>query len=280
MIDVYQYFDYRKLLKDLYQERKSRDGKFSYRFICLKTGIRSAGYFSNVLAGKSNISLKVVLKLAQLFAMKRGESDYFELLVLFNQAKTHDEKNLLFDRILKVKKSKVKTLDASYYELFSHWYYVALREVMDYYPFKGDFRELGQQVSPAVTAKEAERAVAVLETLGLIAKNPKGVYERVEALISTGEETKSMAIVQFQKTTLDLAKRAFDAFPLEARDISTLTISVSRRNFPRIKEKIRAVRREILELAKADDDTDTVFHLNILAFPLSKWESKPQDGDR
>jgi uncharacterized protein (TIGR02147 family) len=95
----------------------------------------------------------------------------------------------------------------------------------------------------------------------------------VEALVTTGEETRSMAIMQFQKTTLDLAKRAFDAFPLEARDISTLTISVSRRNFPRIKEKIRAVRREILELAKADDETDTVFHLNILAFPLSKWNA-------
>jgi uncharacterized protein (TIGR02147 family) len=272
LIDIYQYFDYRKLLKDLYQERKSIDRKFSYRYICLKTGIRSAGYFSNVLAGKSNISLKVVLKLSQIFALKRAEADYFELLVLFNQAKTHDEKNLLFDRILKVKKSKMKTLDGSYYELFSHWYYVAIREVLDFYPFQGDFKELSQMVSPPVTAKEAERAVAVLETLGLIGKNAKGVYERVEALITTGEETRSMAIVQFQKTTLDLAKRAFDAFPLEARDISTLTISISRRNFPKIKEKIRAVRREILELAKSDDETDTVFHLNILAFPLSKWQ--------
>jgi uncharacterized protein (TIGR02147 family) len=271
MIDIYQYFDYRKLLKELYQERKGRDPKFSYRYICLKTGIRSAGYFSNVLAGKSNISLKVVLKLSHIFALKRAEADYFELLVLFNQAKTHDEKNLLFDRILKVKKSKMKTLDASYYELFSHWYYVAIREVLDFYPFRGDYRELAQMVSPTISAKEAERAVVVLETLGLIRRNAKGVYERVEALVTTGEETRSMAIVQFQKTTLDLAKRAFDAFPLEARDISTLTISISRRNFPRIKEKIRAVRREILELAKADDDTDTVFHLNILAFPLSKW---------
>jgi uncharacterized protein (TIGR02147 family) len=53
-----------------------------------------------------------------------------------------------------------------------------------------------------------------------------------------------------------------------------LTISVSRRNFPRIKEKIRAMRREVLELAKADDQTDTVFHLNILAFPLSRWEKE------
>jgi uncharacterized protein (TIGR02147 family) len=272
MIDVYQYFDYRKLLKELYQERKAQDSKFSYRYICLKSGIRSPGYFSNVLAGKSNISLKVVLKLSQVFGLKRPEAEYFELLVLFNQAKTHDEKNHIFDRILKLKKSKVKTLDASYYELFRHWYYPAIRELMDFYSFNGDYRELSQMLAPPVTPKEAERAVGVLESLGLIRKNENGAYERVEALASTGDEIRSMAIVQFQQATLELAKQSFDAFPMEARDISTLTISISHRNFSKVKEKIRNVRREILELAKADEKTDTVYHLNFIAFPLTEWK--------
>ena len=270
MMDVYQYFDYRKLLKDLYQQRKSEDSKFSYRFICLKSGIRSPGYFSNVLAGKSNISLKVVLKLSQVFGLKRPEAEYFELLVLFNQAKTHDEKNHIFDRILKLKKSKVKTLDAGYYELFRHWYYPAIRELLDFHPFQGDYRELSQWVAPPITPKEAERAIGVLESLGLIRKNEHGIYERVDALVSTGDEIRSMAIVEFQQSTLDLAKRSFDAFPMDARDISTLTISISRRNFSNVKEKIRNVRREILELAKADEQTDTVYHLNFMAFPLTR----------
>ena len=107
MLDVYQYLDYRKLLKDLYQERKALNVNFSYRYISLKTGIRSSGYFANILSGKSNISLQLVLKLAHLFGMKRPEAEYFELLVLFNQAKTHDEIGLKlgildFDRAAKV----------------------------------------------------------------------------------------------------------------------------------------------------------------------------------
>jgi uncharacterized protein (TIGR02147 family) len=106
----------------------------------------------------------------------------------------------------------------------------------------------------------------------LIRKNEKGIYERVDALASTGDEVRSMAIVQFQKDTLELAKRSYDAFPMEARDNSTLTISISRRNFPKVKEKIRSMRREILELAKSDDSTDTVFHLNFIAFPLTRWK--------
>lgn len=270
MIDVYQYLDYRKLLKDMYLEKKALNANFSYRYISLKTGIRSSGYFANILSGKSNISLKLVLKLSQLFGLKRPEAEYFELLVLFNQSKTHDEKNHLFDRILKLKKSKIKTLLPEYYEYFNNWYYVVIREMLDFTPFKDDYASLAQKISPPISAKDAERAIVVLESLGLIQKNAKGIYERVDALVTTGEEVQSTAIVNFQKATLDLAKRSFDAFPKEARDISTLTISISQKNLARIKERIRNVRREILELAKSDPFTDTVYQLEFIAFPVTK----------
>lgn len=270
MIDVYEYLDYRKLLKDLYLERKEKNAKFSYRYISLKTGIRSSGYFANILSGKSNVALDLVLKLCQLFALKGPEAEYFELLVLFNQAKTHDEKNHLFDRILKVRKSKVRTLLPEYYEYFSNWYYVVIREMLDFYRFRGDYEALAKMVSPPVAAKDAQRAIAVLETLGLIRKNAKGLYEKVDALVTTGDEVKSTAVVNFQKATLDLAKRSFDAFSMDDRDVSTLTITISQRNFRRIKDRIRNVRREILELAKADVLTDTVYQLEFIAFPVSR----------
>jgi uncharacterized protein (TIGR02147 family) len=270
MIDVYEYLDYRKLLKDLYLERKGRNTKFSYRYISLKTGIRSSGYFANILSGKSNVALNLVLKLCQLFGLKGAEAEYFELLVHFNQAKTHDEKNHLFDRILKVKKSKVRTLLPESYEYFNNWYYVVIREMLDFYSFRGDYEALAKMVSPPITAKEAERAIQVIEALGLAKKNAKGVYEKVDALVSTGDEVKSTAVVNFQKATLDLAKRSFDIYPMDSRDVSTLTITISQRNFRRIKDRIRNVRREILELAKADALTDTVYQLEFIAFPVTR----------
>lgn len=274
MVDIYEYLDYRKLLKDLYLERKAKNSKFSYRYISLKTGIRSSGYFANILSGKSNVALNLVLKLCQLFALKGAEAEYFELLVHFNQAKTHDEKNHLFDRILKVKKSKVRTLLPEFFEYFNNWYYVVIREMLDFYAFRGDYDALAKMVSPPITAKDAERAITVLETLGLARKNAKGVYEKIDALVTSGDEVKSLAIVNFQKATLDLAKRSFDAFPMESRDVSTLTITISQRNFRRIKDRIRNVRREILELAKSDALTDTVYQLEFIAFPVSKLQEQ------
>ena len=79
-----------------------------------------------------------------------------------------------------------------------------------------------------------------------------------------------MAVFHFQKATLNLARRAFDVFGLEERDISTLTIGISHQNFARVKEILRNSRREIMELAKFDDRADTVYQLEFFAFPVTK----------
>lgn len=270
MIDVYQYFDYRKLLRDLYLDKRAQNPKVSFRYICLKTGIKSAGYLYNIVSGRSKLPLHLVLQLSQFFGLGRAEAEFLDLLVQFNEAKKPNEKAHLFDRILKLKKSKVKTLDPSYFELFSHWYYVVIRELLDFYEFKGDFRELAKMTSPPITPKEAMRAIQVLESVGLIRKNEAGRYERLDALISSGDEVRSMAVFHFQKATLNLARRAFDVFGLEERDISTLTIGISHQNFARVKEILRNSRREIMELAKFDDRADTVYQLEFFAFPVTK----------
>jgi uncharacterized protein (TIGR02147 family) len=61
------------------------------------------------------------------------------------------------------------------------------------------------------------------------------------------------------------------------RDISTLTLSISESSLQRMKEKIRECRRELLEIAKADEHADRVYQLNLQLFPLSAFED---GGDR
>jgi hypothetical protein len=81
------YLDYRAYLKDLYLARKRKDRRFSYRFIALKAGFRSVGFFSQIVHGKTNISLTTVLRLGEVFKMDAEELEHFESLVNWNQAK-------------------------------------------------------------------------------------------------------------------------------------------------------------------------------------------------
>jgi uncharacterized protein (TIGR02147 family) len=273
MIEVYEYFDYRKLLKDLYKDRKNKNPNFSYRYLGRKAGFKSAGYFTNVLKGKCNISTTVAFKLAEVFKLKKQEMEYLELLVLYETAPTQEEKRHYFEKIISQKKSKLKKLDKGQYEFFSHWYYLAIREILNFHVFKGDnYKSLARMCNPPITTKEAKQAVETLESLGMIRKNPYGYYEQVDSILTTGEEWHSMAITNFQHETMDLAKHALDRINRKHRDISTLTLSISDEELKVIKQKLSKVQREILEVAKNARNSDLVYQLNFQVFPLSKVE--------
>jgi uncharacterized protein (TIGR02147 family) len=270
MIDIFDYFDYRKLLKDLYNERKAANPFFSYRLIGSKVGFSSAGFFTKILQGRTNISLKIALEFAKLFKLKKHELHYFDLLVQFNQAKTHDEKKYFFEKLISMKQAKGKNLVPEQYELFSRWYYVVIREIVGLYPFYGNYKELAAMVVPAIKETEAKKAVLTLEKLGLVVKNPDGYYEQTDAVISTGDEWKSLGIQNFQIEAADLAKHAIRNIPKRERDISTLTLSISPKTLESIRERLKQFRRELLELARTDAFADRVHQVNIHVFPVSR----------
>lgn len=273
MIDVYDYYSYRRLLKDLYKDRKSKNPIFSYRYLGQKAGFKSAGYFTNVLNGKCNISTKVAYKLATVFKLKKYELDHFELLVLFETATTQEEKKHYFEKIISKKKSKLKFIDNKQYDFFNHWYNLAIRELLDFYLFDGkDYKSLAKMCNPSIKVKEAKSAIETLESIGMIKKNPLGFYQQTDSILTTGEIWHSMAISNFQHETLDLAKNALDNCDRKHRDISTLTLSISADELKQIKEKLASVQREILELAKNAKQANSVYQVNFQIFPLSKIE--------
>jgi uncharacterized protein (TIGR02147 family) len=274
MVNVFDYSDYRKLLKDLYELRKRENPHFSYRYLGAKAGFKSAGYFANVLSGKCNLSLTVAYKLCEAFKLKKSETEYCIQLVMFNLAGTQLEKKKSFDKLLSMKRSQVKSLDESQFELFSEWYYLAVREILDFHRFSGDYKELARMVVPAITPADARKAIEVLEKVGMIRKSHFGYYEKCDPLLSTPDRWQSQAITFYQYATLDLAKKAFDIWDRKWRDISTLTLSISADEFAMIQEKLNQVQEEILVLAQNAKKADRVYQINFYSFPLSRIEEK------
>ncbi len=275
MIDIFEYIDYRKLLRDLYEDRKKEFPFFSFRYIAQKVGYSSAGFFVNVVQRKRNISSEFIFKFAQVFKLKRAETEYFELLVMFDQAKQHEQKKYYFEKILASKKSKIKVTEAQHYEFYSKWYYTAVREVLNFYKFDGNYAELAKKVSPAITPAEAKKAVALLEQLGFIKKTEPGYYRLVDDIITTGYDAQSLAINNYLTATTELARQAIDRYPRDRRSMSTLTFSCSAEGYSQIDERLKRFRREILELVRSDKDVDRVYHINFHVFPMSSPAPKP-----
>ena len=77
-------------------------------------------------------------------------------------------------------------------------------------------------------------------------------------------------ILSFDLTGADAAPAADQEQPVHVmRDISTLTLSVSRERMPDLQKRIAVFRGELLDLACREDDPRQVVQINIQAFPLT-----------
>jgi uncharacterized protein (TIGR02147 family) len=278
--NIFEYIDYRRYLRDAYEERRKENPKFSYRFIAGKVGFSSPGFFANVLSGKKDISLKLVLKFAELFKLGRKEKEYFETLVLFNKATGASEKKEYLDRLLQLRGGKVKKVEAHQWEYFEKWQHAVVRELIALKPFRGDFKALAAMVNPPITAAEARKSVELLERLELIRKGMDGAYERTDAAISAGDAISKTLLGAFQLQAMDLAKHAMENLPSGTRNFSTLTMSVSGPTYLAMLEELRAFRRRLLEMAEASEQSDRVYHMNFHVFPLSTLPTAPSAKPR
>src|SRR4051812_47778282 len=96
-LNLFEYLDYRKFLADYCAHKKNLNQVFSNRLFCRKAGIKSAGYFSEVLNGRRNLSKSFIAKFAKGLELNAKEQAYFTLLVAFNHAKTDRAKQTVYE---------------------------------------------------------------------------------------------------------------------------------------------------------------------------------------
>ncbi|MDB5050475.1 MAG: hypothetical protein JWO30_3546 [Fibrobacteres bacterium] len=270
MVDLFQYTDYRKYLRDYYEAKRAAQKAFTHRHIAQAIGFKSTGTFAQILQGKTNISPQTILRFVHFLDLKKDQADYFELLVLFNQSKGHSEKKRHFEKIISFPKSNLKQVDSTQYAFYEKWYYSVIREVLAFHPFVDDFRELARLLTPPIATSEAQKAIRLLEDLNLIRRNENGVYEKSDPVITSGYDTRSLAVNQFIIETLDLAKVALDQLPREERSLSALTLSLPEDGYAMIEEKIKTFRRELLEMARNCSDPKRVIQVNFQIFSVTR----------
>lgn len=268
MPDIFTYTDYRKFLSDAWAERKAADPKFSHRFIGLRAGFASSGFFSRILSGDVNLTPTGALRLADIFRLNRQETRYLELIVLFDQAKSDEQRALFLDRIVVWRKSRVPEIDPSKVALFKDWRVVAVLQALDIVEFADDHDGLGRLLRPPVEGSEIRRILGLLESNGFVRREADGIWRKVDAVLSSGFSDEE-SIRSFRRAVMELGIEAVDCFTPAEQSLSTLTLSVSEATFERLRDRLRHLRREALELAKADESPDRVVQMMLQIFPLA-----------
>lgn len=280
-IDVFSYLSYRSFLRDAYTDLKSRQRGFSYRWFSKRAGLSSPNFLKLVMDGKRNLSPRGAEAFATALGLVGREASFFRELVDFEQAETAADKNRAWDRLSSYQGHRqVHGLERHQFEYLSKWWHPAIREMVAIPGFREDAEWIAKQLRPSITAAQARAALELLVALGFVARDEDGSLRQVDQLISTGPEVRSLAAGNFHRQMLTRAAESIELVERTERDISSITVAVSRKSFALIKERIHQLRSELMELAAREGNPDRVVQVNFQAFPLAIIEDTAAPGAR
>ena len=270
-IDVYGYLDYRAFLRDYYAKKKELTKGFSHRSFSRRAGLSSPNYLKLVMEGARRLSPRMAERFAAACGLEADAALYFTHLVAFNQAETTAERDQHYARLTGFQRYRqAHKLDLAHAAYYAEWFMPAIRELAAWKEFREDPAWIAEQLVPPIGKMEAARALDTLVELGLLVRDARGKLVQADALLSTGPETRGLHIARFHRAMTTRAMESIDLVPASERDISSLTLCLSRGGLRAFKERVQRVRRELLELSALEEDPQQVVQINFQLFPLSR----------
>jgi uncharacterized protein (TIGR02147 family) len=269
MKSIFEYIDYRKFLKDFYLDSKSTKKYFSYRYFARKAKLNSPILLKMVIDGKRNLSRKTIENFIAGMNLKEHAAVFFRALVLFNQAKSAQEKQEHY-RVLRslYKMVPQHLIEDEHFDYFDKWYFSVLREGICHHDFKDDWDLIASCVHPSITAEQAKAAVKWLVDHKFLKKTKSGTYEQLQRAITTRSEVMSFVVRNYNRKMIQLAERSLDAFTVKKRIGTGITIGVNAEAYDIIVAEIEAFRDRIVQFISSVDHADRVYQVNIQFFPL------------
>jgi uncharacterized protein (TIGR02147 family) len=237
----------------------------------MKAGINSPSFLKQVIESKRNLTPLTINKFIVALKLTEKEAAYFRHLVLFNQAKSANEKQehyvVMLSMMHTVKELKLNALQHEYY---NHWFVPVIRELVCLHDFSDDYKKIAETVIPPVQANDARFAVKLLKKLGMIEQLPDGSYRQKDAAIVSDSTIDRMAVRSFNREMLRKAEASLDTISVDLRQIYGMTLGISKECYDVLAAEMQAFRDRIVTIVNSDMKSDSVYQLNLQLFPLSK----------
>ncbi len=268
--DVLKYTNYRVYLRDYYEFKKKTVPAFSLRFFAEKAGLSSHAHLKLTIDGKRNITKNTVIKLIHGLGLENQRAAYFESLVFFNQAQTDADKQVYYAQLLKASpRSKLHKMDKAQFRIFREWHHSAILEMVALKDFRPIPDWISKRLRGAVTPAQVTESLKLLVELGLLVKTANG-YRQRDPLITTDDEVQDLMVKMYHLQMLKLSASMISDLPAAERDISALTFSIRREDFPNLKKHLQLMRKELLDFSAKAGEAEDVVQVNIQLYPLTR----------
>lgn len=267
MKPIIEYTDFRKFMRDFYEERK-RCSAFSWREFSKIAGFSSPSYMKVVCDGNSKLSRIGVERTGAAMGLAGFEMDYFRAMVKFGQAEVESKKVAAYEEMLSIAKVyKVRVLEGDLFEFYDTWRNPVLRELAPLMPGATP-GELAKMCYPEVSAQEVQESLAFLTKAGLL-KKTEGKLVQSETSVKGSNDATRLAMRGMHRMMSQLATPALE-LPVEERNFSGVTMGLSRESYSKIENLLDEFRRKIIAVAAEEKNVEQVYRLNLQLFPLTK----------
>lgn len=276
-LSVFNYLNYREFLKAFYEAQKSKRPGYSFRVFALRAKLSSQNYLKLVMDGKRRITDKMLPSFIRGLGLSSEEAKYFRLMVLFNEATDPNEKRDLLSKMVTKRNqnmNRAQTLLKSQEQVLSHWSHWVIRELILLDSFQEDPVWISQELKQDVSPDQARESLDLLLQVGLIERKD-GKLIQSNPRISTEDEIVSALIRELHSQFIERGTRSLFQDPMTEREFAGLTISLSKGQIPKFKEKIKKFRQELnAEFSCEGKELSRVYHLELMFFPITKGGRK------
>ena len=267
---VYDYHDYRAFLKDWLVFQKASQSNFSLRMLSSHAGL-TAGFLPLVLSGKRPLSKNAFSKLVPLLGLDPSESSFLEILITLGNT---DSQEVRLQSLRQMKRfgayQKNNSKETEVYLYLTHWYYVVIREMAALPGFHLDAEWIQLHLHDLVALKEIREAIAFLTENHYIELCADGSIQPPQKDLNCHGGVYRIALTQFHREMLELAVKSMESTPSSARSIVGHTVAIKSENFEKANAIIDDALNKIRALGEQENDPDTVYHLEMALFPLTR----------
>lgn len=277
-MDIFSYTDYRQFLRDFYNEQKSiNPQRYSLRAMARWAGLKSHSYFKMIMDGSRNIAPKSIGRFGSVLKLKQKEKVYFQTLVMYNQAKSEDERDLYFKKLFSLKLThRFHDIDKDTLKLLSHHYVLIIREMVALPHFNENPQWIANALGNKISPREAKDAIRTLLNLGLLQRNNAGRLVLAAGTLKSLPDLQSIEMVNIYNAAISQAKEALFKVPFEKREFLSLTIPLAEGMISHIKEILQKCTEEIAGYVNQikDQNFNDVYQINLQMFPVSQTLTK------
>lgn len=274
MAEIFDYDDYRDMIKDYYLEHKKHNSMYSFSTLGKALGLDSSHAYY-IVQKKRNLPVRAVPAAKKMLGLDGREAAYFDLLIVASRTKSEKTKAEVMQKASLLKDVKRHLLKDNELKYLSAWWTIVVRALIEVKHGNVDIPEIANSVIPPITEEQAQESIEILKSLGFIQPiNNNSKVRLADPHITVQGAEKAEAIRSFHSKVMQFGIRSLSEIPPENRDISTITMAVDSKGFDDIKDMLKEFRKQIQIRVDKCIVPDRVMQLNLALFPVALNKKK------